>query len=91
MAEAHYGLGLHYFGVGQYKNAADAFKRATLLRPNMAKAHYGLALAYQALGKPDDVIVEFRILETLDRRSSQKTIRYISGIQPALPRAPFCK
>jgi hypothetical protein len=32
----------------------------------MAKAHYGLALAYQELGKNDALIVEFRILQTLD-------------------------
>lgn len=72
MAEAHYGLGLHYFGGNRYKNAADAFKRATLLRPDMAKAHYGLALAYQELGKLDDLVAEFRILETLDRGLAKK-------------------
>lgn len=72
IAEAHYGLGLHYFGLGRHKNAASAFKQATLLRPDMAKAHYGLALSYQELGKLDDLIAEFRILESLDRGLAKK-------------------
>jgi hypothetical protein len=66
LAEAQYGLGLAYFRIARHKDAADAFKRATVLRPDMAKAHYGLALAYQELGKNDALIVEFRILQTLD-------------------------
>ena len=86
MAEAHYGLGLHFFELGKHKNAAEAFKRATLLRPNMAKAHYGLALAYQELGKSSDVIVELRILETLDRGLARKlTDTFPQFNVPAVP------
>ena len=73
------------------KDAADAFKRATLLRPNMAKAHYGLALAYQELGKLDALIGEFRILENLDRGLAKKLSEtFPEFIQPCrVP--PFCK
>ncbi len=91
IAEAHYGLGLHYFGVGRYKNAADAFKRATLLRPDLAKAHYGLALAYQELGKIDDLIVEFRILETLDRGLAKKLSDTVPQFNLPCRASPFCK
>lgn len=91
MAEAHYGLGLHYFGGGRYKNAADSFKRATLLRPDMGKAHYGLALAYQELGKPDAVIAQLRILETLDSSLAKKLSDTVPQFNLPCRVAPFCK
>ncbi len=91
IAEAHYGLGLHYFGVGRFKNAADAFKRATLLRPELAKAHYGLALAYQELGKLDDLIAEFRILESLDRGLAKKLSDTVPQFNLPCRASPFCK
>ena len=91
IAEAHYGLGLHYFSMGRHKNAADSFKRATLLRPDMAKAHYGLALAYQEMGKLNDLIAEFRILETLDRSLAKKLSDTVPEFNLPCRVAPFCK
>ncbi len=91
IAEAHYGLGLHYFGLGRHKNAANAFKQATVLRPDMAKAHYGLALSYQEMGKLDDLIAEFRILETLDRGLARKLSDTVPEFNLPCRVAPICK
>lgn len=91
IAEAHYGLGLHYFGLDKYRNAAEAFKRATVLRPEMAKAHYGLALAYQELGKLDDLLAEFRILETLDRGLAKKLSETVPEFNLPCRASPLCK
>ncbi|MDQ3473782.1 MAG: tetratricopeptide repeat protein [Acidobacteriota bacterium] len=72
MEEAYYGLGLEYFRAGKMKDAAQAFKKAVNVRPSMAKAHYGLALAYQEMGKQDQLIEEYRILQTLDAQLAKK-------------------
>lgn len=72
MEEAYYGLGLEYFRAGKMKEAAQAFKKAVNVRPGMAKAHYGLALAYQEMGKQDQLIEEYRILQTLDAQLAKK-------------------
>ena len=72
MEEAYYGLGLEYFRAGKMKDAAQAFKKAVNVRPSMAKAHYGLALAYQEMGKHDQLIEEYRILQTLDAQLAKK-------------------
>jgi hypothetical protein len=57
----------------------------------MAKAHYGLALAYQELGKLDDLIKEFRILETLDRGLAKKLSDTVPEFNLPCRVAPFCK
>lgn len=71
-AEAHYGLGFANFRMGRFRDAADAFKKATVLQPRMAKAHYGLGLAYQELGMEDQLIDQYRILQTLDSALAKK-------------------
>jgi tetratricopeptide (TPR) repeat protein len=58
--------------MGRFKDAADAFKKATTLEPRMAKAHYGLSLAYQELGNTSALLEEYRILEKLDRTLAKK-------------------
>jgi tetratricopeptide (TPR) repeat protein len=58
--------------MGRFRDAADAFKKATTLEPRMAKAHYGLSLAYQELGMERQLLEEYRILETLDKTLAKK-------------------
>ncbi len=72
MEEAHYGLGLEYFRMHNMKDAAESFRKAISVRPDMAKAHYGLALAYQEMEKPDLLLQEYRVLQTLDAGLAKK-------------------
>lgn len=72
MEEAHYGLGLEYFRMHNMKYAAESFRKAISVRPDMAKAHYGLALAYQEMEKPDLLLQEYRVLQTLDAGLAKK-------------------
>ena len=74
VAEAHYGLGFISFRLSRFRESADAFKKAATLEPRMGKAHYGLALAYQELGMQDQLLAEYRILETLDKSLAKKLV-----------------
>ena len=65
-------MGFANFRMGRFRDAADAFKKATVLQPRMAKAHYGLSLAYQELGMDKQLIDEYRILQTLDGNLAKK-------------------
>jgi tetratricopeptide (TPR) repeat protein len=58
--------------LGKFREAADAFKKATALSPQMAKAHYGLSLAYQELGNTNALLEEYRVLERLDKTLARK-------------------
>jgi hypothetical protein len=50
MPEAHVNIGFTLLGLQRYKEAADFFDSATMLRPNQTNAYYGLALALEASG-----------------------------------------
>ena len=65
-------IGPVYLVQQRYAEAADAFKKATTLNPQMAKAHYGLSLAYQELGNEKGLIEEYRILQRLDHNLATK-------------------
>ena len=72
VAEAHYGLGFVNFRLGRFRDAADAFKKATSLDAKMAKAHYGLASLIRNSGTTNGLMEEYRILETLDKSLAKK-------------------
>ncbi|HKR23116.1 MAG TPA: tetratricopeptide repeat protein, partial [Pyrinomonadaceae bacterium] len=72
VAETHYGSGVANFRARRFRDAADAFKKATTLSPQMAKAHYGLSLAYQELGNTQGLLQEHRLLERLDLSLARK-------------------
>ncbi len=48
-AEGHFYLGLTYFMVGDYENAAASYKRAIFCEPTDPMAHLNLGIAYQLL------------------------------------------
>jgi hypothetical protein len=75
VAEVYYGLGFSNFRIGHFRDAADAFKKAVALAPSMAKAHYGLSLAYQELGMTQQMMEQYRILETLDKTLAKKLVQ----------------
>jgi hypothetical protein len=58
----------------------DAFKKATVLVPDMAKAHYGLALAYQELGKLDLLVQQQRLLQRLDPKLANKLVQAFADV-----------
>lgn len=90
-AEAHYGLGLASFNTRRYTDAMMAFKKAAKVNPDMSKAHYGLALTYLELGKNDELLHEYRILQTLDRQLAKKLAESFPEFNLPCRVAPFCK
>jgi len=77
--------------MGKFKDAANAFKSATQIRPDLAKAHYGLALAYQELHNQDGVIEEYRLLQSLDRELAKLLARAFPDFDLPCRVPPFCK
>jgi Flp pilus assembly protein TadD len=61
---AHYDMGVTLGGLERWEDAAEAFERATQLRPYWAEAFGNLAWAYAMLGRFDEGI-----------RASQEAIR----------------
>jgi TonB family protein len=49
-AEAHYALGLSYYGSGSSRQATSEFQNALRLKPDFAPAYYGLGLSLLATG-----------------------------------------
>ena len=54
------------FNKGQYQGAADSYREANRLNPNLAHAHYNLGMALLRLKDPDAAQVEFKEAARLD-------------------------
>lgn len=63
-------LGGTYYALGRYDDAINAFKLATLAKPDLANAYYNLALAYREKKDFDDAIAEMQIVLTLVKKDS---------------------
>lgn len=63
-------LGGIYYALGRYDEAIDAFKLATLAKPDLANAHYNLSAAYREKGDIDKAISEMKIVLTLVQKGS---------------------
>ena len=66
MVEAHDSLGIAYYNVGRYREAAEAFRKAISLKPEYAAAHFGLGATCVALGDRGAALKQYKILKSLD-------------------------
>jgi tetratricopeptide (TPR) repeat protein len=68
-------LGGVYYALGDYDNAVDSFKFATLAKPDLANAHYNLAIAYREKKNYDAAITEMNtVINLVDKDSSDYTL-----------------
>ncbi len=65
-ADARFNLGNVLFNKGQYQAAADSYREANRLNPNLPHAHYNLGMALLRLKDPDAAQVEFKEATRLD-------------------------
>jgi tetratricopeptide (TPR) repeat protein len=54
------------FNKGQYQEAAESYREANRLNPNLAHAHYNLGMALLRLKDPGAAQVEFKEATRLD-------------------------
>jgi tetratricopeptide (TPR) repeat protein len=65
-ADARFNLGNVLFNKGQYQPAADSYREAIRLNPNLAHAHYNLGMALTRLKDSDAAKQEFAEAKRLD-------------------------
>jgi tetratricopeptide (TPR) repeat protein len=65
-ADARFNLGNVLFNKGQYQAAADSYREANRLNPNLSHAHYNLGMALLRLKDPEAAQVEFQAAARLD-------------------------
>jgi tetratricopeptide (TPR) repeat protein len=65
-ADARFNLGNALFNKGQYQDAADSYREANRLNPNLAHAHYNLGMALLRLKDRDAAQAEFKEAARLD-------------------------
>lgn len=75
---AAYSLGTAYFGMGSYKEAADAYQKADSLIPGLSRVRYNLGLAFVRLGKLRQAVQEFK--EAVRLRPDYADARYNLGL-----------
>ncbi len=63
-------LGGIYFALGNYDEAAEAFRLATLAKADHANAHYNLAATYREKGELDKAIQELTVALSLVNKDS---------------------
>jgi tetratricopeptide (TPR) repeat protein len=82
-------LGGVYYALGRYNDAIDAFKLATLAKPDLANAHYNLAIAYRDNKNYDNAITEMNTVLTLvpqdsaDYTLAKETLDALEKAKPA--------
>jgi tetratricopeptide (TPR) repeat protein len=74
-AESYYELGNVYTKLGQWPQAARAYRTAVALKSDLAQAHYRLAAVYRRLGDPSAAQEELQIHQDLMRQQSDQTVR----------------
>jgi len=79
-------LGVLYYSVKNYTNAAVAFERAVYFNPQFANARYFGGLAYDKLGRHDDAIKIFQVLKETnpDNKELDAIIANIKAGKPAI-------
>ena len=65
-ADASFNLGNVYFNKGQYRPAADNYRDAIRLNPNLAHAHYNLGMALLRLNDQKAADKEFQEAKRID-------------------------
>ena len=65
-ADARFNLGNVLFNKGKYGPAADNYREAIRLSPNMARAHYNRGMALSRLSDVDGAKAEFKEANRLD-------------------------
>lgn len=70
---AHTHLGLLLANTGQYREAADQYRRALALNPELHEAHYNLAMAHMRLMEFDAARTEMSLYARLHPRSPVTT------------------
>lgn len=75
---AAYSLGNSYFGMGRYKEAAEAFREANSRNPALSKLRFNLGLSFVRLGKLRDAVQEFK--EAVRLKPEYAEARYNLGL-----------
>lgn len=83
LAEEYYNLGNAYFGLERYEEAANYYRRALNLSPNLERANYNLARSLVAAG---DFAGAIALLEEL-RANEQESVRLTETLAYAELRA----
>ena len=71
-------LGLSYFYLNRYQDAATAFEDALRLKPNDGNALFNLGLLQLRTGHPDEALRSERRLETLDKKLADQLFNEIN-------------
>ncbi len=64
-------LGGIYYSTGNFENAVDVFKLATVVKPDYPNAHYNLAISYRENKQIDKAISEMKIVMGLVNKDSE--------------------
>lgn len=72
-------LGYGLLGLSRMEEAAEKFKEAVQIAPDLPEAHHGLSLAYSALGKPG--LADNEAMMALKLKPRGKTFLEFSGIE----------
>ena len=59
-AATYYSRGLRYHDLGRWHKAIEAFKKATVIKPDYELAYFGLGIVYSQLETWDDALTSFR-------------------------------
>jgi len=73
-SEAFNKLGDAYFFARQFDEAITSYKDAARVQPNEPEAYYNLGLAYLEIGDRDSVVIQARLLESIDAELSKKLL-----------------
>lgn len=84
-------LGGIYFAKGDWDNAIDTFKLATLAKPDFANAHYNLAAGYREKGEVPKAIEEMNLVLTLVPKDSQDFKLATTELENLKKKAPAAK
>lgn len=84
-------LGGTYFALGRFDEAIEAFKLATLAKPDLANAHYNLAIAYRDKKEfkkaADEINVVLSLVgkDSADYETALKELKNIEELTPPEP------
>ena len=59
-AATYYSRGLRYHDLGRWHKAIEAFKKATVIKPDYELAYFGLGIVYSQLETWEDALTSFR-------------------------------
>jgi len=71
-ADSNLKIGIKYYELGQFNEAAKHLERAVNLRPKWARAHYSLGLAFSKSNNKEAAIEQYEILKDLDENYAKK-------------------